>query len=229
MTETPSPDLPDGENMPVRVELTPTYLWRRYINDLASASTIAEETGWSSQYVRDRLRQFDIPLRPRGVVKPPLDEATLRAALATGDSVRAIAARAGYSRSGVENLMQRYGLTLPPRPARRLADPELSAALALKYQRGASMEILGAEYGHSADWVRARLVGRRQAASDRGAAAAGSPRADPRTARGGSADGGHRRAAGVLDDVGPGGDAPPRLEAAGGTPAGAVEGVAAAA
>lgn len=142
----------------MRVELTPTYLRRRYLDDLASASTIAEETGWSSQYVRDRLRQFDIPLRPRGVVKPALDEATLRAELATEDSVRAIAARAGYSRSGVEKLMQRYGLTLPPRPARRLADPELSAALALKYRRGASMEALGAEYGRSADWVRARLV-----------------------------------------------------------------------
>jgi hypothetical protein len=82
-----------------RVELTARYLRRRYVGNGLSAQ-IAAETGWSSQYVRDRLRDHGIPLRPRGLGKPRLGRDQLQGWVDAGLTVGEIAKRADYSTRG---------------------------------------------------------------------------------------------------------------------------------
>jgi hypothetical protein len=62
-----------------RPRLTAHSLRHRYVEQRRSAQDIATETGWSSQYVRDRLRDHAIPLRPAGAAAklPPVDPAAL--------------------------------------------------------------------------------------------------------------------------------------------------------
>ena len=58
-----------GQHQPLvanRQPLQPGWLAERYVADMMSADEIAEKCGWSSQYVRDRLRDFGIPLRRPG-------------------------------------------------------------------------------------------------------------------------------------------------------------------
>jgi hypothetical protein len=50
-----------------RLELTPVWLAEQYVVQRRTAQQIADASGWSSQYVRDRLRAFGIGLRPTGV------------------------------------------------------------------------------------------------------------------------------------------------------------------
>ena len=45
---------------------TAQWLTDRYLTDRLTAEEIAELCGWSSQYIRDRLRDHGIPLRPPG-------------------------------------------------------------------------------------------------------------------------------------------------------------------
>ncbi|MEP6563067.1 MAG: hypothetical protein ABJD68_18550, partial [Nakamurella sp.] len=78
-----------------------------------SAEEIAEQCGWSSQYVRDRLRDFGIPLRRpgnRSHRRLTLDRALLEELLQQGLSVKQISLRTGYSTSGVHNIIRRLGL-----------------------------------------------------------------------------------------------------------------------
>ena len=70
-----------------RVELTAGYLRRRYVVDRLTATQIAVETGWSSQYVRDRLRDHGIPLRPWGLGKPRLGREQLQGWVEAGLTV----------------------------------------------------------------------------------------------------------------------------------------------
>jgi hypothetical protein len=49
-----------------RLELTPAWL-AEHVVQRRTAQQIADASGWSSQYVRDRLREFGIGLRPTGV------------------------------------------------------------------------------------------------------------------------------------------------------------------
>jgi len=60
-----------GQHQPLvanRQPLQPGWLAERYVADMMSADEIAEKCGWSSQYVRDRLRDFGIPLRRPGTL-----------------------------------------------------------------------------------------------------------------------------------------------------------------
>jgi hypothetical protein len=83
-----------------RVELTARYLRRRYVVNGLTATQIAAETGWSSQYVRDRFRDHGIPLRPRGLGKPRLGRDQLQGWVDAGLTVGEIAKRADYSTRG---------------------------------------------------------------------------------------------------------------------------------
>ena len=141
-----------------RVELTARYLRRRYVVNGLTATQIAAETGWSSQYVRDRLRDHGIPLRPRGLGKPRLGRDQLQGWVDAGLTVGEIAERAGYSTSGVRKLIGEFQIPIPERVRPPLAGQRLLDELAAKYARGQSLEALGAEYGHTADWARARLT-----------------------------------------------------------------------
>ena len=141
-----------------RVELTARYLRRRYVVNGLTAAQIAAETGWSSQYVRDRLRDHGIPLRPRGLGKPRLGRDQLQGWVDAGLTVGEIAKRAGYSTSGVRKLIGEFQIPIPQRVRPPLAGQRLLDELAAKYARGQSLEALGAEYGHTADWARARLT-----------------------------------------------------------------------
>lgn len=145
--------------MPNRAPLTADYLLRRYVAETASAQQIADETGWSNQYVRDRLRDNGISLRPRGMTKPgkPGPEA-LQQLVGEGLSVVQIAERIGYSRSGVDKLLAGFGMTITPRRRTPLTDQPLLEELAAGYAQGRSLLALGRQHGHSADWARARLV-----------------------------------------------------------------------
>lgn len=141
-----------------RVELTAGHLRRRYVVNRLTATQIAVETGWSSQYVRDRLRDHGIPLRPWGLGKPRLGREQLQGWVEAGLTVPEIAERAGYSTSGVRKLIGEFQIPVPERIRPPLAGHRLLDELAAKYARGQSLEALGAEYGHTAVWVRARLV-----------------------------------------------------------------------
>jgi hypothetical protein len=76
-----------------RTPLTAAFLRRRYVDDGLSSDQIGTETGWSSQYVRDRLRDHGIPLRPRGLGKPGLGHDQLQGWVDAGLAVREIAER----------------------------------------------------------------------------------------------------------------------------------------
>lgn len=141
-----------------RVELTARYLRRRYVVNGLTAAQIAAETGWSSQYVRDRLRDHGIPLRPRGLGKPRLGRDQLQGWVDAGLTVGEIAERADYSTSGVRKLIGEFQIPIPERVRPPLAGQRLLDELAAKYAGGQSLEALGAEYGHTADWARARLT-----------------------------------------------------------------------
>jgi transposase len=147
---------PDGAPAD-RASLTAEYLRRRYLVDGLTATQISVETGWSSQYVRDRLRDHKIPLRPRGLGKPRLSRDQLQGWVDAGLTVREIAERADYSTSGVHKLLQQFQIAVPERVRPPLAEQRLLDELATKYKQGRSLEALGVEYGHTADWVRARL------------------------------------------------------------------------
>ncbi len=146
---------------PDRAKLTAGWLRRRYITEHRSAQHIATETGWSSQYIRDRLRDHHIPLRPAGApTNPtPVDTATLTGWSAEGLSLAQIATRTGYSRSGVRNLLRRAGLpTRPvaPRPSRD--DPVVLTEVARLYRdQGRSLDAVGAAFGRGPAWAKARV------------------------------------------------------------------------
>ena len=148
---------PDGAPAD-RASLTAEYLRRRYLVDGLTATQISVETGWSSQYVRDRLRDHKIPLRPRGLGKPRLGCDQLQGWVDAGLTVREIAEHADYSTSGVHKLLQQFQIAVPERVRPRLAEQRLLDELAAKYKQGQSLEALGVEYGHTADWARARLT-----------------------------------------------------------------------
>jgi hypothetical protein len=141
-----------------RVELTAEYLSRWYVVDRLTATEIAVETGWSSQYVRDRLGDHRIPLRPRGLGKPRLGRDQLQGWVDAGLTVDEIAKRADYSTSGVRKLIAQFQIPIPERVRPPLAGQRLLDELAAKYARGQSVEALGADYRHTADWARARLT-----------------------------------------------------------------------
>src|SRR5664280_2072143 len=90
--------LPRADDRP---RLTAEWLRRRYVAQRRSAQEIATETGWSSQYVRDRLRDHGIPLRPRGaagaqrnaVIAEPVADVLAGPAGLGGDLLRAAALR----------------------------------------------------------------------------------------------------------------------------------------
>lgn len=138
---------------------TARYLRRRYLMDGMSATAIAAETGWSSQYVRDRLRDHGIPLRDPGANKSrPLSRDQLQGWIEAGQSVTEIAARSGYSVSGVRKRATQLGIAIPERIRSPLAGQRLLDELAAEYRSGESLAALGARYGHGNDWVQARLV-----------------------------------------------------------------------
>lgn len=142
-----------------RSALTATYLRRRYLLEGISANAIAAETGWSSQYVRDRLRDHGIPLREPGARKSrQLRRDQLQGWIQAGQSVKEIAARSGYSESGVRQRAARFGIAIPERIRSPLASKRLLDELAAAYKAGESLAVLGTRYGHSNDWVQARLI-----------------------------------------------------------------------
>ena len=96
--------------------LTAEWLADRYVVEKMTAEEISELSGWSSQYVRDRLRDFGIPLRRPGThprLRTKLDRETLTAWLQDGLSGREISDRSGYTTSGVYKLLRQFNLTVP--------------------------------------------------------------------------------------------------------------------
>jgi transposase/transposase-like protein len=156
---------PAGRRLPPRADdrpgLTAQWLRRRYVAQRRSAQEIATETGWSSQYVRDRLRDHGIPLRSRGAAAslPPVDPAALAGWSAQGLSLAQIATRTGYSPSGVRKLLHRAGL--PSRaagPVRSSPDPAELAEVVRRYRdEGRSLKEVGAAFGRGPDWAKARV------------------------------------------------------------------------
>ena len=147
----------DGQGRRV---LTARWLRSRYLDQDRSADQIAAETGWSGQYVRDRLRDHGIPLRPAGSPKTiNVEPAKLREWLDQGASIPEVAERVGFSPSGVRNLLRRAGLPSTTGPRRTAPDTSLlEEVLRLYRDEGRSLEQVGAGFGHGPDWVKARLA-----------------------------------------------------------------------
>lgn len=143
--------------------LRPGWLAQRYVADMMSAEEIAEQSGWSSQYIRDRLRDFGIPLRRPGThahLRLTLDRERLESFLQQGLSVKQISLRTGYTTSGVHNLIRRLGLTIPPtveNPAAARVDPVVAEIVRLYQDEHQSLATIGHRFNHDPDWVKARL------------------------------------------------------------------------
>lgn len=147
-----------------RVQLTAAWLAERYVVRRWTTERIAQVSGWSSQYVRDALRAFGIPLRATGVHSGlrEVDRDRLAGWLAEGASVATVADRTGYSPAGVRKLCKRWGLTLPPAPPRSAPgpdDPLVAELISLYQQDQLSLASIAARYGRSSDWVETRLRG----------------------------------------------------------------------
>lgn len=128
-----------------RRELGRAWLYERYVVRRWSTQRIASVSGWSSQYVRDRLRDWDIALRRPGAgvraVEEQLDAETLAGLLGQGLSVAQVAERVRYSRSGVCKLIRENGLQdvlATTRKQRRTAasDEHLTAEVGRLYAVG---------------------------------------------------------------------------------------------
>ena len=129
-----------------------------------TAEQIAAASGWSSQYVRDRLRDHGIALRSPGMRSGlrTLDRDLLSGWLAQGASIAVIADRTGYSTTGIRKLLKRWALSVPPtpRPVPPGPDDALVAVLIRLYeQEQLSLAKVAARYGRSSDWVESRLRG----------------------------------------------------------------------
>ena len=144
-----------------RPGLTASQIQRWYVRERRRTHWIAAHTGWSSQYVRDRLRDAGILLRPAGSPKAgTVDAAKLAAWSAQGLSLSQIAAHTGYSPSGVFKLLAAAGLpTRSPRRPAGAVDPALLAEMPRLYRdEGRSLAEIGAVFGHGPDWARARVI-----------------------------------------------------------------------
>jgi len=151
-------DAPAGQGLAERPQLTRQWLRQLYLEDGLSADAIADLCGWSSQYVRNRLRENSIPLRRPGA--PGLGHADLSAEmvgrlLTQGLTVAQIADRTGYSRSGVYKLIRKGGLPTR-RPRRPLPEGALAEVLSL-YEQGETLDQIGERFERGPAWVRARL------------------------------------------------------------------------
>lgn len=146
----------------VRVPLTAELLVRRYVEQGAAAERIAADTGWSGQYVRERLREHGIALRPAGFHKTSsLDRAGLAALLDQGLSVAQIASAASCSRSGVYALMRRWQLSATatrPNTAKWAAAAELETVARLYRDEQRSLTDVGECFGRGQKWARARVL-----------------------------------------------------------------------
>lgn len=160
----------DGRADMTRVErpsLTRARLYREYVTRGRSANRIAADTGWSDQYVRDRLREFGIELRPAGGGNKAgdlLDPAVLRTWIGQGVTVAEAAARSGYSTSGIYVLLRRHAITLAPRTAGDRTDPvECEQAARLYREQRWSLQQVGEHFGHGQSWARTRIEAAGQA------------------------------------------------------------------
>jgi hypothetical protein len=127
---------PDGA--PARQPLSASYLVDRYLERGWSSDRIAADTGWSGQYVRDRLREHQIPLRRRNESPPGrrADHAQVLTWLEQGVPVAEVAHRSGYTPSGIYALLQRNGRPAPgPQPRPR---PIEAADVGALYRQGLS-------------------------------------------------------------------------------------------
>jgi hypothetical protein len=115
--------------------------------------------------VRDRLREFGIPLRPRGAPPPtggerPSAELLRRLYVEEGKTLAEVGPLVGYSPGGVAKLLRSYGIPARPRAGRRLSDDEgLSPEqLASMYQdEGLSVAEIARRAGTTEDRVALRL------------------------------------------------------------------------
>jgi transposase-like protein len=156
----PAPDVADdGGGRVARAPLTHAYLFDRYLTCRWSSHRIAEESGWSSQVVRDRLREFGVPVRPRAGGPRSggtADAAAVVALCEQGISVAEICRRTGYTRQGVYRVLNRHDRR-PARPtadAAALSEREEAARL---YRQGLSLSAVGARFGRGPDWAGARV------------------------------------------------------------------------
>ena len=148
----------------VRQQLSAASLTQAYLVQRLTAEQIAAASGWSSQYVRDRLREYGIALRSPGMRSGlrTLDRDLLSGWLAQGTSIAAIADRTGYSTTGIRKLLKRWALNVPPTP--QLVPPGPDDALVgelirLYEHEQLSLATIAARYGRSSDWVKSRLRG----------------------------------------------------------------------
>jgi DNA-binding CsgD family transcriptional regulator len=148
---------------PSRAVVTRGWLYRRYVMQQRTAQQIADETGWSSQYIRDRLRAYGIALRPPGNASKTgtrLDQVMLQRALAQGRSGEQIAAEAGYSRGGVYRMIRRHRLPLPAaaQPPAGERPEVLSEVVRLYRDELLGLREVGERFGRGSVWARARVV-----------------------------------------------------------------------
>jgi hypothetical protein len=95
---------------------SPDELRRLYVDEQLSSHVIAQRCGVSSQWVRDRLRENDIPLRPRTYSRHGLDVATLRTLYQDQAlSIDEIAVRYHRSSATIRRLLRGNGIPLRPR------------------------------------------------------------------------------------------------------------------
>jgi AraC-like DNA-binding protein len=160
--------VPDGAAIEMlagstRQPLDAEWLTERYVDDRLSTDQIAQLCGWSSQYVRDRLRDFGIPLRGTGNrahLHLKLDRETVESLLQQGLSAKQISQRSGYSTSGVHLVLRRLGLTVPP-PAvsadHARTDPVIADIVRLYRDERQSLATIAQRFHHDPDWVKVRL------------------------------------------------------------------------
>jgi len=141
---------------------TAQWLTDRYLTDRLTAEEIGELCGWSSQYIRDRLRDHGIPLRPPGThrrIRRTLDRNTLASWPHDGATVQQISNRSGYTTSGIYKLLRQYELTVPDPPPRPPAaqNPVIAELVRLYEHEHLSLAVIAQRYNHDPDWVKARL------------------------------------------------------------------------
>lgn len=146
-----------------RTVVSRAWLYRRYVTQQRSAQQIADESGWSSQYIRDRLRGYGIALRPPGTASTTgtrLAPDELHRALAQGQTVRQIAAEAGYSVTGVYRMIGRHQLRLPAASTQsaRQSPQVLAEVVRLYRDERLGLGAVGARFGHGSLWARARVI-----------------------------------------------------------------------
>ena len=135
------------------------HLADRYVTRGWTLQQVADECGWSLEWVRRQLLAAGVVMHSRArtdLGREPLGPGALQELVERGLSTEEIASAAGYTVASVRDLMTRHGLV--PVPVDPAENPEVRQVAFLYVEQDMTMVEVGAALGRTVAWVEHRLT-----------------------------------------------------------------------